>query len=35
MDVPEILIVLGIVALIVEGLYNWRFHHRPHKPHHL
>ena len=35
MDVPEILIVLGIAALIVEGLYNWRLHHRSHKPHHL
>ncbi len=26
MDVPEVLIVLGVVALIVEGLYNWRLH---------
>jgi hypothetical protein len=32
MDVPEILIVLGIVALAVEGIYNWkRHHHTAHK----
>jgi hypothetical protein len=34
MDVPEILIVLGIVVLALEGLYNWKKHHDAHKPHH-
>ena len=34
MDVPEILIVVGIVVLALEGLYNWKRHHDAHKPHH-
>jgi hypothetical protein len=28
MDVPEVLIVLGLVGLLGELLYNWRQHHK-------
>ena len=35
MDVPEILIVLGIVALVLEGIYNWTRHYNgAQKPRH-
>ncbi len=35
MDVPEILIVAGIVALALEGIYNWKLHYdRVHKTRH-
>jgi len=27
LDIPEILIVLGIAALLAWGLYNWRHAH--------
>jgi hypothetical protein len=27
MDVPEILILLGIAALAAELLHNWKWHH--------
>jgi len=30
-DIPEVLIVLGILATVVWGIYNWR--HRHHTPH--
>lgn len=30
LDVPEILIVAGFVAMLAWGLYNWR--HRAHPP---
>jgi len=30
LDIPEILIALGLVAIVVWGLYNWRHHqHTP------
>ncbi len=28
-DVPEVLILLGLIAIIAWGLYNWRLRH-PH-----
>jgi len=30
LDVPEMLIILGLVALLAWGLYNWT--HREHTP---
>jgi len=29
-DVPEALIVLGLLAILVWGIYNWK--HREHTP---
>jgi len=31
LDVPEVLIILGVVAGIVWALYNWKLTH-PHRP---
>jgi hypothetical protein len=28
MDVPEVLIALGLAALLAEGIYNWTRRHR-------
>lgn len=32
MDVPEVLIVVGIAALVAEVIHHWmwRYHHTPH-----
>lgn len=30
LDVPEILIALGVIALVAWGIYNWM--HRAHTP---
>jgi len=26
-DIPEVLIILGVVATVVWGIYNWKHHH--------
>jgi hypothetical protein len=31
LDVPEVLIILGVVAGIVWAVYNWKLTH-PHRP---
>jgi len=30
LDIPEMLIALGLIAILVWGLYNWK--HREHTP---
>jgi hypothetical protein len=27
LDIPEMLIALGLVAILAWGLYNWKHHH--------
>ncbi len=27
LDIPEILIVLGLAAMVVWGIYNWKHNH--------
>jgi hypothetical protein len=28
LDIPEILIALGLIAILAWGLYNWKHHQR-------
>ena len=31
-DVPEVLIALGVLAMLAWGLYNWTHRQEPRKP---
>jgi hypothetical protein len=33
LDVPDILIALGVIGWLGLAMYNWRLHHRHHSDH--
>ena len=35
LDVPEVLIVIGVAAWLGLAMYNWVHHHHPHDLHRL
>jgi hypothetical protein len=32
LDVPELLIIMGVASWLALAMYNWRHHHHHHPP---